>query len=623
MASPIIQKTFKGRIPRVSAKLLPESFAQIATNCDLRRGSLAPVKGFGSSVGSGSSTIFKMGSTWASWGAGVNAVKAQIANSGNRTYLTGRGSYPEQTNESLYGSGIYKKLGIDAPENTLNVAFKGTPSHGTLDVGTITGCTTTAGSEIVTCPEAHGLTLQVGDFVALSGASGEADDGDYTIASFTGSDEANGSVSLNTTLTSTSTNVTLTITRQKDAGIQASVSYVFTKVQTWPDGSVEESAPSPPTSVIDVYEGQGITLTGFDTWALDGYLTQTYRIYRLLSGTSGGEFCYLADIERAAGEYEDYILDGDEDDSPYGLRDVGTDILETDDWIPPPDGLQGLTQFGNGILIGFVGNKLYVSEPFVAYAWPDAYTLTFDYDIVALGVHNESIIVLTEAYPYIVTGLDPESFSQTILPYEQACVNATGMAVTNIGVLYPCPDGLFLINGTAGKLITKDIYTKEQWAALGPENLISFFYDDQYYGFFSGTGTGIAFNFKVDPYVVDLEVGSSITGGFLHAEDDALYLVDGGAIKQWGVGSDLEYEWKSKLFRTGEFHNFACGAVVADDEVTFKLYADTVLKHTQTVADEEMFRLPSGYRAREWEFDLTGSVDVDSVAIGQHSGELF
>ena len=123
--------------------------------------------------------------------------------------------------------------------------------------------------------------------------------------------------------------------------------------------------------------------------------------------------------------------------------------------------------------------------------------------------------------------------------------------------------------------------------------------------------------------MVDLEVGSSITGGFLHAEDDALYLVDGGAIKQWGVGSDLEYEWKSKRFRTGEFHNFACGAVVADDEVIFKLYADTVLKHTQAVVDEEMFRLPSGYRAREWEFELIGSVDVDSVAIGQYSGELF
>jgi len=84
MANPIIQTTFKGRIPRVSPKLLPDTFAQVATNCDLRTGKLEPMKGLGSSVGSGSATIFKMGSTWASWGSGVNAVKAQIANSGKR-----------------------------------------------------------------------------------------------------------------------------------------------------------------------------------------------------------------------------------------------------------------------------------------------------------------------------------------------------------------------------------------------------------------------------------------------------------------------------------------------------------------------------------------------------------
>lgn len=145
MAQPIVQNTFKGRIPRVSAKLLPGSFAQIATNCDLRSGKLEAMKGLGSSVGSGSATIFKMGSAWASWGSGVDAVKAQIANSGNRTYLTGRGSTPEQTNESLFGSGIYKRLGIDAPINTLAYAFSGNPSYGSLDVGTISGCTATAG----------------------------------------------------------------------------------------------------------------------------------------------------------------------------------------------------------------------------------------------------------------------------------------------------------------------------------------------------------------------------------------------------------------------------------------------------------------------------------------------
>jgi len=476
-------------------------------------------------------------------------------------------------------------------------------------------------------PDGHMLTLTIGDFVEITASSSESHIGTYTVTGFNeDGTEPNSWIGVNVAFSEAGTGVALSITRQQAAGVQASVSYVYTKVQAWPDGSVEESAPSPPTTVYDVSKGQGLVLSGFESWEADAYLTRTRRIYRLASGTSGAEYMYLAEIALGETTYNDYVQTSgeDEEDPIYAILSVSSEVLETTDWIPPPSNLKGLTQCGNGMLIGYVGNKLYVSEPWVGYAWPDAYTLTFDYDIVALGVYNESIVVLTEAYPYIVTGLDPQSLSQIILPYEQACVSARGVVETNVGIIYPCPDGLFLINGTQGKLLTKNIYTKEQWAALGPSSLISFFYDDMYLGLFSGTGTGIAFNFKEDQYVVDINVGgASFAGGFLHAEDDALYLVDGVSIRQWAEGEYLECTWKSKLFRTGELHNFACAAVVADGEVTFKLYADGALKHTQSVVDEEMFRLPGGYRSREWEFELAGISGVDSVAIGQQSGELF
>lgn len=619
--NPIIIRSFKGRIPRLSAKLLPEGFAQVATNCDLRLGKLQPMKDLSTVTGvaSGTRSLMRLSSgSWMSYTSDVDIVRAQIANSGDRTYLTGRGSHPEQTNASLYGSGTYERLGMVAPTTALTISLNGEPLYGTTEIGSFTGCSSSGDNQIA-IGEAHGLTLKVGDFVEITSATTEADVGNYVLESW---DDTN--LFVNQELTGSDSDVAITITRQVDAAVADSVSYVYTRVVKWADGSEEESAPSDPTAVTDVLDGQGAVLTGFVAGS-DNDVTH-FRIYRLAAGTSGAEYQYLDEITVAESSYSDDSYGGGEDD-PHGLQDVQADILETEDWVPPPDALEGLTQFSNGILIGFVGNKLYVSEPWVGYAWPSGYAMTFDYDIVALAVFNEAIMVLTGAFPYIVTGLDPQSMSQTILPYEQACVSKAGVAVTNIGVVYPTPDGLFLLNGHSGKMLTKGVFTKDQWAALGPENLISFFYDDQYYGFFRGTGTGFLFNFKEDPYTVDISIsGGSITGGFLDAEDDTLYLVNGSSLKSWGTSASyLTYAWKSALFRSGDAANYACAAVVADGNVDFQLYADQAAKLSpaKTVTSEEMFRLPSGYRAREFEFSLSGAEDVDSVAIGQHSGELF
>jgi hypothetical protein len=56
--------------------------------------------------------------------------------------------------------------------------------------------------------------------------------------------------------------------------------------------------------------------------------------------------------------------------------------------------------------------------------------------------------------------------------------------------------------------------------------------------------------------------------------------------------------------------------------VTMKLYADGVLKHTAAVANAEPFRLPAGYKARDFEVQLEGSVDVRGVAVAESIDDL-
>ena len=56
--------------------------------------------------------------------------------------------------------------------------------------------------------------------------------------------------------------------------------------------------------------------------------------------------------------------------------------------------------------------------------------------------------------------------------------------------------------------------------------------------------------------------------------------------------------------------------------VTFKLYADGVLKFTQTVLDRYAFRMPAGYRSRRIHFTVTGTGIVRDVEIASTMAEI-
>jgi hypothetical protein len=98
------------------------------------------------------------------------------------------------------------------------------------------------------------------------------------------------------------------------------------------------------------------------------------------------------------------------------------DILASDNYDPPPEDMEGLTAVQNNILVGFVGNTLYFSEPGRPHAWPDAYAVTLEYNIVGVSAISGSMLVVTDSYPYIVSGSDP----------------ANGMATARIDANYPC-----------------------------------------------------------------------------------------------------------------------------------------------------------------------------------------
>lgn len=425
------------------------------------------------------------------------------------------------------------------------------------------------------------------------------------------------------------------------------VSYVYTYV----DEFGNESAPSPPTGVTTLEGDQYARVKNFvlPVLATTGNDIKYYRLYRLetsedanaeyqliksrpvnLSGTP----TYDIDVDDIT-TTSIYVYDANDSATPDDLTTLVSEVLPTEDWAIPPESdpsyIAGLIQYQNGVLAAFYKNNVVVSEAFYPYAWPTAYFRTSDYDIVGLGINQQNIIVLTESYPYVLQGYDPNTMIIDRLPFKQPCLSKRGIVSTPFGVLYPTPDGLGMINGTDFTNITEGIYSKRQWNALSPDDFVSFYYNRKYIAFASGTSGGISIDLDTGG-ATTLSVGKPVYGGYIDPIDDALYLLiyddpDYKIVKyDFNDLAYLTYEWESKTFETPTYTNFSCaqikGAFTGANSVTFKLYADGTLKETKTVNSDDVFRLSGGYQAREWVIDIQGNVEVESVGVANSVEEL-
>ena len=139
------------------------------------------------------------------------------------------------------------------------------------------------------------------------------------------------------------------------------------------------------------------------------------------------------------------------------------EILPSEDWIAPPAGLKGLRLMANGAAVGFVGKTLYFSEPNLPHAWPNQYPA--DYRIVGVGTFGQSAAFLTDAFPYVLSGVDPAAMSFEKLSLPQACVSIDSIVETGAAVYYASPDGLVMISSGGIDIVTKNILTPEQWRA--------------------------------------------------------------------------------------------------------------------------------------------------------------
>ena len=386
--------------------------------------------------------------------------------------------------------------------------------------------------------------------------------------------------------------------------------YVVTYVTTWG----EESAPSVASAVVSWRVGQTVRVT------LPGVLAGAYswasvRIYRSNSGSARASYQLLTTLPVATAFYDD--------SAPATALQEG---VATWDFTPPPDGLKGLVDMGNGFMAGFDGNTVYFSEPNYPYAWPAKYDFPLTSRIVGMRVFGQTLVVCTVDGVVLLTGSDPASMSEESPKGLQSCVSKRSMVGMMGGVVYAGTDGLYLVGPGVSRNLTESIMSVDEWRAYKPESFHAYNLNGDYIAFYdTGTVKGsLIFNFGEDAGFVECDEHAS--AAYVEDANDTLFINTfvgaTNTIREWDAGASKTVLWRSKDFRSDMGMFLARARVVADSyPVTFRLYAGGALKHTQTVLSPFPFALPDG-KDFAVSYEIESSVKVRSVTLASSMKEM-
>ena len=434
--------------------------------------------------------------------------------------------------------------------------------------------------------------------------------------------------------------------------------YVYTYVNDWG----EEGPPSEPSEFHEWQDGKTVTLTGFSPPPLGFKEVVAIRIYRMAVGDTGADWFFVSEMEAGDTEFVDDVAE-------IALGEV----LSTEEYDLPQVDARGLISVGNGVLAAFQGNEVSFSEPYLPYAWPDKFRLNTFGSIIAMGQAISACVVLTNRNPHYIflshgssTKLSPEEYGLYPLGEQTPCISPYGVASTEFGVIFPAADGLRVLDGSGpSKLLTDQLVTAKEWVAMfDPLNIVAAHHDGYYFGFLPGCG-----------FALHLRTGVLTWTGFqaraAHTDGLSLFLASGEAIVEWEGGLGLLAGiFKSKVFRFPKPVNMAALRVdsafdeflgrmeailesvrtgnslrsrnvmtladeswmdhsVSGDNLTdlpytgedlarvqFRIWADGVLRYDREMPLGGADRLPAGFLAREWQFEIVTPVHVKQVSLG-------
>lgn len=441
-------------------------------------------------------------------------------------------------------------------------------------------------------------------------------------------------------------------------------SYVY----TWLSAYGEEGPPSPPVTVTGNITGSWdvtVTATDSNNLGIDRFLVKV-RIYRTITSLAGVATYYLV--------AEQDITDTTYSDTQTDTQVVSNNQLQSTNWTPPPEGLEGWVTLPNGILAGWKNNEIWYCEPYRPHAWPSSYSIAVEYPIVGLGVINQTLVICTAGFPMTAVGIHPSVVAMSRLAAFEPCTSRGSIISAPEGVYYSSFNGLIRVIPGKADNITKNMVTKDEWqttfnvstivgARLGTAiyyfgtAAVGVFNEDAFEttAFVQEDLTSATLGVLIDPtnqrIAFNLLESTDITVSVFNDQwTNDVFVIRNNDV-YWLDAADptpdiTPYVWRSKVFQLQVPGNLSAMKVffetvsttptqnpvrntnnpqtlAADQYGLVRVYADGTLIATRELRTSgELWRLPGGAKYSFYQFEVGGRVRVMSMHAATSPKEL-
>jgi hypothetical protein len=439
---------------------------------------------------------------------------------------------------------------------------------------------------------------------------------------------------------------------------------------TWVTEYGEEGPPSEPT-LVNGWSNATWTITMWtpepENMGVVRNIKKT-RIYRSISSQSGqGTYFLVAEIPV---EQPTYVDTSPDNEVAFNAQ------MQSLYWYGPPEDLQGMVPFPNGITVGWRENEVWFSEVYRPHAWPPNYVLTTEFPIVGIGVCGQSIVVCTQGSPYLIAGVNPGSMALLKINLPEPCLHRGSIVATDTTVLYVSQNGLIQISSSgAGQNVTEGWISRERWQELTPQRHIrAIKHATSYFAFGSVAEDDASvsrrgftvelsnqdqMSFTIWPQAGGHRLGFTV----LSSPND--FDVDNVLLDQWtGVGLLVQdagvyyydftdqnpvivpYLWRSKTYQQLSAKNFEAikiwftvpestppqvdrntndpqAALSPNQYGIVRVYADGDLWTTRELRKSgELLRIYSGIKVEQWQFEVESRVNISNFQIATSVKEL-
>jgi len=659
-------KAFRGAVPRIGSRLLQPNQAAIADNCKLTSGNLEALKGpqlVHTSLLDEIKTAYfwraiissRPQDNWLVWNSDVDVVKSLIANDPlQRFYFSSEDFEPRMSTYPLAISSLpyptaWYALGVAPPTVAPTVAVS--DGSGTLESRAY----------------AYTFVTQFGEESPPSPPSTVTDgypDGSWDLSDLQVAPPNTGTVAAATSIGNEQVRVTLDTT----FGLAQYDTVTFADIEGMTDLNgtfrIQSLGPTANTLVVNLDTAQTYTTGGnWTKTAPHNTSGMLKRIYRTVGAS--GDFLFVAEIPVATTTYTDAVT----------AADLG-EILPTADSLLPPKNLVSLTSLPNGCLVGVAENELCFSDPYLPYSWPLRNRYTFSGKGVDIVAASNSVIVLTDTFPIMFTGTDPEAMSPVVLQTYAPCAAKRGVVDVGGGAIYPSYDGLWIAAPGRVEKLTAKLFREEEWKLLNPETFVAGYADGQYYARYYAQDSAFVFIYDTAENDSVIRVEQDASHLLRNDTDGELYLALENKVYRWDSNDSQRYlsDWVSSEvqlpmpmnFSVAQVHG-AFSQIVPPDtsalvfnqsiignpdlvggelngnslleveingsnlrsyspatqaRVQFTLYKDGEPAYTTAVNSSEPFRLPASCACEVYQIGINTTVPIYNVTISDSVAEL-